>query len=143
MRCFLKSRRNLAVTVGCAAMCFGSLTAAILVGINDNPWGLTLCYVAAGALIVALVHPWRKAKHFLILSGVSVAGFAVFAVLHNLFYALRELTSSITVLINLLGLLHVACFLVAVFACPVGFVVGVVGSAIAIIAHYKRKSVKA
>ena len=70
-----------------------------------------------------------RLKKFLILTGASAAGFFVFVFLHNAFYGLAMLTGQIAVLKYLVEALQVACFLIALFVCPLGFLVGAVGSA--------------
>jgi hypothetical protein len=67
-------------------------------------------------------------KKFLILTGVSFGGFFVSVVLHNLFYALAEITGETVALSYLMGGLEVFFFFVAVLACPIGFLVGAIGS---------------
>lgn len=109
------------------AICCVSLIAAFIIGIDDNPPGLLLCLIAAIAFFLAFVHTWRKAKYFLILSGASLIGIFLFAVLHNLFYGLGQMAADIIVLQYLLKSLDVASFLVAIFVCPAGFLIGAVG----------------
>ncbi len=72
-------------------------------------------------------------KKFLILTGASAAGFFVFVLLHNVFYALGVVTSDITVLKYLVEAVGVIFFLIAIFACPVGFLIGAVGSIVMLI----------
>lgn len=67
-------------------------------------------------------------KKFLILTGASAAGFFVCVFLHNAFYALGVITIDITVLKYLMEAVSVIFFLIAIFACPVGFLIGAVGS---------------
>lgn len=83
-----------------------------------------------GALIFFTLKKKTKSrlKIFLLITGISSAGFFVCVVLHNLFYALGVLSSSILVLKYLMGFLHAAFFLVGVIGCPIGFLVGVIGS---------------
>ncbi len=59
---------------------------------------------------------------------ISFSGFFISVFLHNAFYALSIITSSIVVLSYLMGALDVIFFLIAVFACPLGFLVGVIGN---------------
>jgi len=79
-------------------------------------------------------------KKFLILMGASFAGFFVFVLLHNAFYALTIITSHITVLSRLMEAFHVTSFIIAVFICPIGFVVGAVGSIVLFIRRDKTMS---
>lgn len=78
-----------------------------------------------------------KLKLFFLLTGSSIVGFFVFVILHNLFYALGIITSHITVLKYLMEILHVTFFIIAVLICPIGFLVGAIGSIVLLIK--KRK----
>jgi len=50
--------------------------------------------------------------------------------LHNFFYGLGIIAANITVLKYLMEGLHVAFFIIAIFVCPIGFIIGAVGSII-------------
>ena len=115
-----------------------SLIAAIIVGISDNWPGLLLCYAASGALILAIVHSWRKVWKYLVLLGGSVVGFGLGVLLHNFCYGLSKLTADIFVLHYLFEVLHVAFFLITVLVCPAGVLVGAAGSIIMAIMNFKR-----
>ncbi len=78
----------------------------------------------------------EKLKKLLILTGASAAGFFVFVLLHNVFYALGVIASSIAILRYLMEILHVTFFLIAIFICPLGFLIGAIGSIIVLV---KRK----
>jgi len=78
-------------------------------------------------------------KKFLILTGASFGGFIVSVVLHNLFYGLGIASSEFTILSYLMGILEVFFFFVAVFVCPIGFLVGAIGS---IVIFSKKKMSK-
>ena len=67
-------------------------------------------------------------KKFLLLTGASAAGFFVFVFLHNAFYGLGIMTSHITVLSRSMEVFHVAFFIMAILVCPIGFLVGAIGS---------------
>jgi len=67
-------------------------------------------------------------RKFLILSSASAIFFFVSVMLHNLFYGLAILTSNFTLLRYLMLCLNVVFFIVAVFVCPVLFLVGVIGN---------------
>lgn len=92
---------------------------------------LLVSFGLSGLLLLILA--WRGKekgllRKFLLLTGASATGFFAFSVLHNLFYALAIVTNRITILHILMESLHVDCFLVSIFVCPVGFLVGLVGS---------------
>ena len=121
------------------AICCVCLIGAFIVGISDNLPGLTLCYIASVSIILAFVHSWRRIKYFSILSVASLVGFFVFAVLHNVFYALGQMVADINILRQLLDFLHALFFLIAILVCPAGFLVGIFGSIAATIAYFKKK----
>ena len=92
-----------------------------------------------GGLLIFLTRKEKiegKLKKLLILTGASAAGFFIFVLLHNVFYALNVVTSNITILRYLTEVLHVTFFLVAIFVCPLGFLIGALGSIIILV---KRK----
>ena len=112
------------------------LIIAFVVGIADNPPGIVLFYIAVIALILAFVHRWRKVKNFLFLAVASIIGIVIFAILHNLFYALGKLANDIPLLRQLLNFLDALSFLIAIMLCPMGLLIGIVGS---IVLYFKNK----
>jgi len=120
-------------------ICCGSLTLAFIVGISGNIPGLTLCYIASISFILAFVHTWRKVKLFLLLLVASLVGFAVFVVVHNLFYAFGQMAADIIVLKQLLEFLHAVFFIVAILVCPAGVLIGLVGSIVTAITYFKKR----
>ncbi len=106
---------------------FVIISGIILVILGSVLIGLTLVQKVEG-----------KLKKFLMLTGASAAGFFVFALLHNIFYALGQVTGHITILSYLMKAFEVIFFLIAIFACPIGFLIGVIGSIVLFIK--KRKS---
>lgn len=69
-----------------------------------------------------------KIKTFLLIAGFSAIGFLVGVVLHNVFYALGTLTEEIALLKAFLGFLEGSFFLLAALLCPLGLLVGVIGT---------------
>jgi uncharacterized membrane protein len=118
------------------------LISAIVVGVSDNIPGIVLCYLAAVVLAVASTRTWRKTKRFLILMVASVIGFFVFVFLHNAFYALTMLANRITALSHLMEGFHVVFFIIAVFLCPAGFLVGAVGSIVCTIIERRKRAIR-
>ncbi len=76
-------------------------------------------------------------KKFLILTGASSSGFFIFAILHNVIYGLFILLFG-EEFWNFCGGDEPFFFTLAVLVCPIGFLVGVVGSIVLFIK--KRKS---
>jgi hypothetical protein len=71
-----------------------------------------------------------KAKLFLLLSGFSAIGFTLGIILHNLFYALSTLTENLNTLNMVLNFFEASFFLMAVILCPIGLLVGIIGTII-------------
>jgi len=113
------------IAVGCAF-----LAAGLVIGIADNPPGLALVYLAVSAWIAAFAHRWRRVRSFLILLVASLVGFPLAVVLHNGFYALAEVASAVVGLSQVLAFLEVVFFLIAIFVCPSGVLIGAVGSVV-------------
>jgi len=79
-----------------------------------------------------------RLRKFLLLTGASATGFFIGILLHNLLYALNIATSHIAVLKYLTEALHVLFFLAATIACPIGFLIGAVGSMALLIRNKDR-----
>ena len=100
-----------------------------------------LIFSLLGAALIFLTIKGKvkgKLKKFLILTGASAAGFFVSTLLHNFLYALAIVTSHIVILKYIFEFLHATFFIIAIFVCPPGFLIGVVGSIVLFIK--KRKS---
>ena len=78
-------------------------------------------------------------KKFLVLTGASAAGFFISILLHNIFYALAVVTAQISTLNYLMRILHVGFFFVSLFVCPLGFLIGMVGSIILLVKSYEKE----
>jgi hypothetical protein len=113
--------------------------AATVVGIDDNPPGILLAFLAAIALMLAFVHPWRSVRQFRFLIYASVLGFALLAILNNVFAAVVHSSATAGALRNLLEGLAVAAFFLATLICPAAFIVGLVGS-VAMFIRSRRRS---
>lgn len=109
-----------------AVFCLAAI-ATLAIGLDGNTPALVLALVAATALVLAFVHPWRRAWEFKYLFYASGLGFAVFMVLHNLLEAGAVATASVWLLPAILQGLGVVAFLAAVFVCPPAFVIGLGG----------------
>ncbi len=69
-------------------------------------------------------------KKFLMLTGASAGGFFLSVFLHNAFYALGTITNQIIILNYLVEAINVGFFIIAIFVCPLGFLIGVIGSVV-------------
>ncbi len=91
---------------------------------------LIVFFLLGGALLFLSIKDKTKGKLriFLIITGVSAAGFFIGVLLHNLFYALAVITRNIVVVNQLMQVFHVFFFLVSILICPLGFLIGSIGS---------------
>jgi hypothetical protein len=106
-------RRTLLFLVICGALA----AAAGVVGTTDNLPGQSLAWLSAIALVLAFVHPWRTSRRFLLLIGASALGFVVFAVLSAVLENAGVAGGGVF-------------FLLALFLCPAGLAVGIVGAVV-------------
>jgi len=91
---------------------------------------LIVFFLLGGVLLFLSIKDKTKGKLriFLIITGVSAAGFFIGVLLHNLFYALAVITRNIVVVNQLMQVFHVFFFLVSILICPLGFLIGSIGS---------------
>ena len=117
---------NRARTLASLGICGLAVIGAAIVGIDDNPPGLVLAYVAALFFIIAFVHSWRSKRQFGMLAIASLLGFVVFAFIHNVF---EVIASNMTAGLLKTGLegVQVAGFILAVLISPAAFFVGLIG----------------
>lgn len=125
-------------TIVFLGICILAGIAAAVVGIDDNPPGIFLAYLAAIALVLAFVHPWRTARQFLYLLIGSVLGHALSAILNNLIAAVAHAPGTTGVLQKLLQGFAVAAFILATLICPAAFIVGAAGSVAMLIRNRRR-----
>ncbi len=84
-----------------------------------------------GAFLIFLTTKSKiKGKHkkLLMLTGISAAGFFVSILLHNLLYALAIVASHIIILKYIFEFLHAVFFIIAIVVCPLGYLIGTIGS---------------
>ena len=110
-----------------AVSCISAIAAGVI-GIEDNAPGILCAFIAAVALVLAFVHPWRSAKQFGLLLLGAVLCFVISGVLHNVFHGIAGNMGSAQVSRKMLEGLGVAAFLLAVLICPPAVMVGLVGS---------------
>lgn len=128
---------NRRLTIVLLAMGIVILAAGCIVGISDNPPGILLAYAGLVVIVTALVHPWRTPRKYRYLAYASIFGVLLFAVLHNVFDALSGQGTGM-VARYLLQPLDAAAFLLAVFVCPAGFLVGLSGAVIALVRNRRQ-----
>lgn len=108
----------------------GLLTiAATAIGIDDNPPGILLAYLAATAFVLAFTHPWRTARKFMFMLLVSVLGFALFVIMNIISDSIAQNPTTSIVIKNLIQSSFMESLnLIIAMVCPAAFIVGAVGS---------------
>jgi len=109
-----------------------SIAAAMIVSIDDNPPGIILSFVGSILFVLAFTYNWKKPKPYVILLISSVFGFVLFSVLHNVFEDIGKGTFWEAIG----GFL----FLLAIFICPAGIIIGIAGSIIRAIKSEREKT---
>ena len=108
-----------------------SIVAAMIVSIPDNPPGIILSFIGSILFVLAFTHNWKKPKPYIILLISSVFGFVLFAALHNVFEVIGKGTFW-----EIIGGFF---FLLAIFLCPAGIIIGIVGSIITTTKSERKK----
>lgn len=124
----LATRRNRIRTLAFVVLGGALLTAASLVGVSDHPPGIALAYLAATALVLAFIHPWRSPRPFLHLIWITIATFFVSVPLHNFLEVGADRLGHQVVLQGVANALGVWFFLIAVIVCPPALLLGLIGA---------------
>ena len=111
------------------AICGLLAIAAVAVGIDDNPPGILLAFLAAIAFVLAFVHPWRTAKKFMFLLLASILGFILYIILNIILDIVAQNPATSGALQDLLQspVLDAISIIIAMI-CSAAFIIGVVGS---------------
>lgn len=99
-----------------------SLAAALIVTVDDNPPGVILSFVSGFLFVLAFSYNFQKVNSYLLLFIGSIVGFILSVIFHNLFEALGKGT--------FLEAVGAFFFIVALFLCPPGIIIGIVGTII-------------
>jgi uncharacterized membrane protein (UPF0136 family) len=135
----LSTPRNRIKTLILLAICGLLAITAAVVGINDNPPGILLAFLAAIAFILAFVHPWRTARKFMFLLLASVLGFVLFVILNVIFDSVAQNPTTSVALQDLIQSPIVdALNSIVVMLCPAALIVGAVGSVAMFIRNHRH-----
>jgi len=106
-----------------------SAIASAVVGIDDNPPGILLAFLAATAFVLAFAHPWRTVRKFMFLLLASVLGFVLFVILNIILDSVVHDPATSAALQDLIqSPVSNALNLIIAMICPAAFIVGAVGS---------------
>jgi hypothetical protein len=134
------STPNRIKTIILLALCGLLAIAAVTIGIDDNPPGVLLAYLAATAFVLAFVHPWRTARQFGFLLLASALSLALCIILDIIFTTFTNGSATEGILQKFLQGLADTAFLLAALIFPVAFIVSVVGWAIMFIRNRRRST---
>ena len=113
--------------------------AADAAGIDDNPPGIFLAFLAATAFVLAFVHPWRSARKFIFLLFASILGFVLYIILNIILDTARPGSGNSGTLQDLLQSPVVNAFsIIIAMICSAAFIVGAVGSVAMFIRNRRR-----
>ena len=111
------------------AICGLLAIAAVVVGIDDNPPGILLAFLAATAFVLAFAHSWRTARKFMFLLLASVLGLVLLIILNIIFDSVTQNPATSGALQDLIQSPAInALNLIVAMICPAAFIVGAVGS---------------
>ena len=121
------------------AICGVLAIVAAAVGIDDNPPGILLAFLAATAFVLAFVHPWRGARKFMFLLLASVLGIVLFVILNIFFDSVIQDPATSGALKDLIeSPVMDALNVIIVMLCPAAFIVGAVGTVAMFIRNRRR-----
>jgi hypothetical protein len=121
------------------AICVLLAIAAAAVGVDDNPLGILLAFIAASAFVLAFVHPWRTARKFMFLLLASILGFVLYIILNIILDLSTQDPATSGALQNLLqSPIANAVSIIIAMICVAAFIVGAVGSLAMFIRNRRR-----
>jgi hypothetical protein len=116
-------------TIVFLVICVLSAIGSVIVGIDENPPGILLAFLAAIAFILAFAHPWRTVRKFVFLLLASILGIVLFIVLDIILNSTIQNPTTSGAIQNLIeSPAYEALNLVFAILIPSAFIVGVVGS---------------
>jgi hypothetical protein len=99
-----------------------------VIGIEDNPPGLLLAFLAAVAFVLAFVHPWRNVRKFMFLLLASVAGFVLFVILSIILDSVTQNPTTSSAIQNLIQSPTTNVInIIIIMLCAAALVVGAIG----------------
>jgi hypothetical protein len=131
---------NRKITLTLLAICGLLVIAAVAAGIDDNPPGILLAFLAATAFVLAFVHPWRTAKKFIFLLLAAILGLVLFTVLNIILDSAAqnpETTGALRDLVESPGM-NVFSLIIAMI-CSAAFMVGATGSVVLFVRNRRQK----
>ncbi|MFH1537078.1 MAG: hypothetical protein ABID45_03760 [Patescibacteria group bacterium] len=138
----IENKKYLLIIISLLVFIFCGLLTSMVTEIFRGKQFLYILLGGGGAFLVlgiALILLTKKLevskanKVFLYMTGFSAPAFLIGTVGHNLLYALGTVITEISVLPYIVSAFEVAFFFLAVPVCPIGFIVGIIGSVVYLI----------
>lgn len=123
--------RNVRVTVFFVAAAVLLGTAAAIIGLGPNSAAIPLWMGASACAVLAVAHPWRQPRRWLMLGIGSLLVGLLAAIVHNFAEGGATYLPEASFLAGLLRVVGVTLFLAAILVAPAAIVVGFVGSIVA------------
>ena len=131
--------RNRIKTLIFLGICGLLATASVFIGIDDNPPGILLAFLAATAFVLAFAHPWRTVRKFMLLLLASVLGVVLFIILSINLDVITQNPATSDEILNLIeNPITDALNVIFVMICPAAFLIGAVGSVAMFIRNRRR-----
>lgn len=122
--------RNILISILLIIVCCILSFAAFIVGIEDNPPGIALAFLSTIALVLVFVHSMRTTKQFRFVIYTSGMGFVLSVILHNVFEGIAFKVGETNPVFGVMNGAGVAFFFIALFVCPMAFLIGLIGAGI-------------
>ena len=102
-----------------------------VIGVDDNPPGFLLAFLAATAFVLAFVHPWRTVRKLMFLLLASVIGFVLFVILSIILDSVTQNPTTSRAIQNLIESPTVNVINISIIMlCAATFVIGAIGSVV-------------
>jgi uncharacterized membrane protein len=125
-------------TVALSLMVFSLILilTGFVIGIADNPTGISFLFVGMVSMVFSFTQMQNGYRIYLKLFIVSLIGFIISVLLHNLLYAFAEINHDVSVIYNMINFVSALYFILAVIIFPVTAFVGLTGF---IVTYMKNK----
>lgn len=134
--------RKRIVTIILLVICGLLAFTAAAMGVDDNPPGTLLAFLAGVAFVLAFVHPWRSTRKFLFFLLASVIGFFLFVILSIILDSITQNPTTSSAVQNLLQSPTTNVInIIIIMLCAAALVVGMVGSVVMFIrSRFQQRS---
>jgi hypothetical protein len=123
---FATLKKDIALLIVIVLLCI-SIAGAILEGTSSLS-GIGLIYLSVTILGIILTRRWNSVKNYLILTAASILCFFISVLLYNIIHGIFQHWFGADFWEKIITRDEFLFFGIAVFICPIGFIIGTVGS---------------